>query len=98
MVRHLHEGSQPTSKLTQYVLSGCNKNEEDDFERRRHAIITQCQEREDYEADEDSNYDFESLKQLSLMISALLKWEPESRVSAQQALSYIEWVDYRSGA
>lgn len=46
--------------------------------------------------DEYSDYDFESLRVLSLTISALLKWEPSSRVSAQQALSHIEWVDYRN--
>lgn len=46
--------------------------------------------------DEYSDYDFESLRVLSLTISALLKWEPESRVSAQEALSRIEWVDYRN--
>ncbi|KAL1873543.1 hypothetical protein Daus18300_003906 [Diaporthe australafricana] len=78
--------------------NGCDRKDEDDFEWRRNAIITKCQEGDDYEADEYSDYDFGSLQQLSLTISSLLKWEPESRVSAQQALSYIEWVDYRNEA
>ncbi|KAI7776387.1 hypothetical protein LA080_005419 [Diaporthe eres] len=68
----------------------------DKFEERRRAIIRKCQEEEGYQVDEYSDYDFESLRVLSLTISALLKWEPESRISAQQALSHIEWVDYRN--
>lgn len=55
-----------------------------------------CQEGYDYQADEFSDYDFESLRVLSRTISTLLKWEPASRASVQEALSYVAWVDYRN--
>lgn len=58
--------------------------------------MKKCQEGEEYEVDQYSDYDFESLRMLSLTIPALLKWEPADRVSAQQALSHIKWVDYRN--
>lgn len=68
----------------------------DTFEERRRAIIRNCQEGDEYQVDEYSDYDLESLGVLPPVISALLKWEPASRVSAQQALSLIQWVDHRN--
>lgn len=78
------------------MFTGHHQSEVDAFEERRKAIIRKCQEGNEYQVDEYSDYDFKSLRVLSLTISALLKWEPSSRVSAQQALSHIEWVDYRN--
>lgn len=46
--------------------------------------------------DEFLDYDFESLRVLSRLISTLLKWEPGSRASVQEALSLIGWIDYRN--
>lgn len=68
----------------------------DTFEEKRRAIIRNCQEGDEYQEDEYSDYDFESLRLLPLTISALLKWEPASRVSARQALSLLKWVDFRN--
>lgn len=78
------------------MLTGHGQKEVDRFEERREAIIRKCQEDDEYQVDEYSDYDFKSLRVLSLTISALLKWEPASRVSAQEALSHIEWLDYRN--
>lgn len=89
--------SQVKAKLTRYILpTGHRQSESGTFEERRRAIIRNCQEGDEYQVDEYSDYDFESLRLLPLTISALLKWEPASRASAQQALSLIEWVDYRN--
>lgn len=89
--------SQVKAKLTRYILTtGHRQSESGTFEERRRAIIRNCQEGDEYQVDEYSDYDFESLRLLPLSISALLKWEPASRASAQQAMSLIEWVDYRN--
>ncbi|KAG6368291.1 hypothetical protein INS49_002496 [Diaporthe citri] len=77
-------------------VNGHHQRDVDTFEERRRTIIRKCQEEEEYQVDEYSDYDFKSLRVLSLTISALLKWEPSSRESAKQALSLIEWVDYRN--
>jgi hypothetical protein len=69
--------------------------QEETYEERRRDIIRKCQEGTDYQEDEFSNYDFESLRVLSRTIAALLKWDPASRASAQEALACIGWVDYR---
>ncbi|KAJ0122612.1 Serine/threonine-protein kinase SKY1 [Diaporthe amygdali] len=81
-----------------HQLNGHDSEDKEAFEERRKAIVTECQKEDEYEADEYSDYDFESLQLLSPAITALLKWEPERRVSAQQALSFLEWVDYRNEA
>lgn len=88
---------QVKAKLTRCILpTGHRQFVAETFEERRKAIIRNCQEGDEYQADEYSDYDFESLRLLCRTISELLKWEPVSRVSAQQALSLIEWVDYRN--
>lgn len=88
---------QVTLKLTKYgVSTGHRQRDGDTFEERRQLIIRKCQEDDEYQMDEYSDYDFKSLRELSLAISSLLKWEPGSRVSAREALSHMEWVDYRS--
>lgn len=90
---------QAEAKLTGFrVSTGHRPRAADKFEERRRAIIRKCHEEDECQVDECSDHDFESLRAIPLAISALLKWEPESRVSAQQALSLIEWVDYRNGA
>lgn len=77
-------------------IPGHHEIQEETYEDRRRAIIRKCQEGYDYQADEFSDYDFESLRELSRTISTLLKWEPASRAPVQEALSYIAWVDYRN--
>lgn len=90
---------QAEAKLTEFRVSiGHRSRAADTFEERRRAIIRKCHEEDEYQVDEYSDHDFESLRAIPLTISALLKWEPESRISAQQALSLIQWVDYRNGA
>lgn len=90
--------SEAIFNLTKYItlFTGYRQRDVDTFEERRRAIMRRCQEGDDYQVDEYSDYDFESLRALSLTISALLKWEPQSRSSAQEALKHIEWVDYRN--
>lgn len=71
---------------------------EESLEIRRKRIISDCQDGEKYTKDEYSQYDFDRLKFLFRPMIELLRYEPEHRVSAQQALSYIDWIDYRNAA
>ncbi|KFZ05810.1 hypothetical protein V501_07999 [Pseudogymnoascus sp. VKM F-4519 (FW-2642)] len=68
----------------------------DTFEPRRQAIIQGCEEVEMvYQRDEYTDDDYEGLKCLLRVIVSLLRYEPDERVSVQEALSYIDWVDHR---
>lgn len=73
-----------------------HKRIEESFEARRKTIIAECQDADKYTRDEYSDYDVQSLKVLLRPMMELLRYEPEHRVSVQQAISYIEWVDYRN--
>lgn len=73
-----------------------HKRIEESFEARRKTIISECQDGDNYTRDEYSDYDLQSLKVLLRPMLELLRYEPERRVSAQQAISYMEWVDYRN--
>lgn len=48
-----------------------------------------------YQRDEYTDDDYEGLKCLLRVIVSLLRYEPDERVSVQEALSYIDWVDHR---
>ncbi|KAH8788957.1 kinase-like domain-containing protein, partial [Diaporthe sp. PMI_573] len=76
-------------------LTNAHKIHEEPYEERRRAIVRKSQGGYDYQVDEFSDYDLESLRVLSCTITTLLKWEPASRASAQEALAHIGWVDYR---
>lgn len=49
-----------------------------------------------YEKDEYTDGDYEGLKCLLRTMVGLLRYEPDKRVSVQEALSYIDWVDHRA--
>ncbi|KAH9883511.1 protein kinase-like protein [Xylariomycetidae sp. FL2044] len=69
------------------------------FEPRRDAIISACNEEEyGYENDEYTEHDCEALDSLLWVMTRLLQYEPDKRISAQEAASYIrsKWTDYRN--
>jgi len=81
-----------------YRSPGVHQIHQEPYEERRRAILRKSQGGYDYQVDEFSDYDLESLRVLSCTITTLLKWEPASRASAQEALAHIGWVDYRNEA
>lgn len=48
-----------------------------------------------YRRDEYTDDDYEGLKCLLRTMLGLLRYQPEERISVQQALSYIDWIDHR---
>ncbi|KFY86618.1 hypothetical protein V500_07511 [Pseudogymnoascus sp. VKM F-4518 (FW-2643)] len=67
------------------------------FEPRRQAIIQQCEEVEMvYQRDEYTDDDYEGLKCLLRVMLGLLRYEPGERISVEEALSYIDWIDHRA--
>jgi hypothetical protein len=54
-------------------------------------------EQNEYEEDEHTDYDYEALECLRRVIFGLLQYEPEKRVEADVAVSWIreKWTDYR---
>jgi len=49
-----------------------------------------------YQKDEYTDYDYEGLKCLLQTMVGLLRYKPEERASAQEALWLIDWVDHRA--
>ncbi|CAK7228718.1 hypothetical protein SEUCBS140593_007006 [Sporothrix eucalyptigena] len=69
---------------------------QDTFEPRRQEIVRQWHtDLQGYELDEHFGYDLETLKCLLRPIQGLMQHEPEKRISLQEAMSCIEWTDYR---
>jgi hypothetical protein len=71
------------------------------FEPRRQSIIKQMEEEEEegeYEKDEYEDDDFEALKGLLGVITGLLRYEPEKRISIPEALQCIQWIDHERDA
>lgn len=48
-----------------------------------------------YDPDEHTEYDSECLKCLLRPMQELLRYAPESRISAKEAAGLIEWTDHR---
>lgn len=67
----------------------------DTFETRRQALISTYENSDDYEKDEHTDYDFESLSQLLQPMQGLLRYEPEARITPAQASAMVEWQDHR---
>ncbi|EAQ90408.1 hypothetical protein CHGG_02343 [Chaetomium globosum CBS 148.51] len=69
------------------------------FEPRRRAIMSACanDEQNEYEEDEHTPRDYEGLECLKRVILGLLQYEPEKRVGANVASSWITeaWTDHR---
>ncbi|KAH6637133.1 kinase-like domain-containing protein [Chaetomium tenue] len=69
------------------------------FEPRRRAIMSACanDEQNEYEEDEHTPHDYEGLECLKRVILGLLQYEPEKRVGANVASSWITeaWTDHR---
>lgn len=59
--------------------------------------MQQCEEMEMvYEKYEYTDYDYEGLKCLLQTLVGLLQYKPDERISIQEAMSYIDWIDHRA--
>ncbi|KAK4235945.1 kinase-like domain-containing protein [Achaetomium macrosporum] len=69
------------------------------FELRRQQIISSClnDKQNMYEQDEHTDHDFEALACLKHLMLCVLQYEPDKRVTAAEAASWIRqaWTDYR---
>ncbi|KAI1252328.1 hypothetical protein MGN70_006903 [Eutypa lata] len=68
------------------------------FEPRRNAIISSCNDDDgDYEKDEYTEHDCAGLDSLLWVLKGLLQYQPDKRLSLQEATSHIrlKWTDYR---
>ncbi|KAI0459070.1 hypothetical protein F5B21DRAFT_457101 [Xylaria acuta] len=70
------------------------------FEPRRNDIISSCNNEDDdyaYRKDEFTEHDYTVLDSLFWVIQGLLQFQPDKRISLQEAVSHIrsKWTDYR---
>jgi hypothetical protein len=66
----------------------------DSFEARRETIIANTEKSERYEKSEYTEDDYQALRCLLHIMRGLMEHEPDKRLSIQEAIRSVSWVDH----
>ncbi|KAK7427883.1 hypothetical protein QQZ08_005656 [Neonectria magnoliae] len=78
----------------QYATSPKAESLVENFEPRREAIIAYAEKDESYEKNEHREYDYQALRCLLHLMRGLMEHEPDKRLSTQEAIRSISWIDH----